>query len=66
MCLLGIGVNLPDHESLFGLLASNLEKSETPVAVATLFSEHFTSVKSAVISMVSQLINKNDDESEVR
>lgn len=59
-------MNLPDHESLFGLLASSLEKSKPPVAVATLFSEHFTSVKSAVISMVSQLINSKDDDSDVR
>ncbi|KAL4122262.1 hypothetical protein QTP88_014629 [Uroleucon formosanum] len=62
-CLL-TGVNLPDHESLFGLLATNLEKSQPPVIVATLFSEHFSSVKNAVISMVSQLLNPNDDESD--
>lgn len=61
----GIGVNLPDHESLFGLLASNLEKSQPPVVVATLFSEDFTSVKNAVINMVSQLLNTNDDDSDV-
>lgn len=58
-------MNLPDHESLFGLLATNLEKSQPPVIVATLFSEHFSSVKNAVISMVSQLLNPNDDESDV-
>ncbi|XP_015372173.1 PREDICTED: origin recognition complex subunit 3 [Diuraphis noxia] len=62
-CLL-TGVNLPDHESLFGLLATNLEKSQPPIVVATLFSEHFSSVKNAVISMVSQLLNTNDDESD--
>ncbi|XP_060840179.1 origin recognition complex subunit 3 [Rhopalosiphum padi] len=62
-CLL-TGVNLPDHESLFGLLATNLEQSQPPVIVATLFSEHFSSVKNAVISMVSQLLNTNDDESD--
>ncbi|KAL5244172.1 hypothetical protein ACI65C_011582 [Semiaphis heraclei] len=62
-CLL-TGVNLPDHESLFGLLATNLEKSQPPVIVATLFSEHFSSVKNAVISMVSQLLNTNDDQSD--
>lgn len=62
-CLL-TGVNLPDHESLFGLLATNLEKSQPPVIVATLFSEHFSSVKNAVISMVSQLLHTNDDESD--
>lgn len=66
ICLFKIGVNLPDHESLFGLLAVNLEKSQTPVVVATLFSEHFTSVKNAVTSMVLQLLNQNDDESDVR
>jgi len=58
-------VNLPDHESLFGLLATNLEKSQPPVFVATLFSEHFSSVKNAVISMVSQLLHTNEDESDV-
>lgn len=58
-------MNLPDHESLFGLLATNLEKSQPPVIVATLFSEHFSSVKNAVISMVSQLLHTNDDESDV-
>lgn len=57
---------MPDHESLFGLLAANLEKSQTPVVVATLFSEHFTSVKNAVTCMVSQLLNTADDESDVR
>ncbi|XP_001944167.2 origin recognition complex subunit 3 [Acyrthosiphon pisum] len=62
-CLL-TGVNLPDHESLFELLATNLEKSQPPVIVATLFSEHFSSVKNAVISMVSQLLNPNDDDSD--
>lgn len=56
---------MPDHESLFGLLATNLEKSQMPVIVATLFSEHFSSVKNAVISMVSQLLNTNDNESDV-
>lgn len=61
-----IGVNLPDHESLFGLLAANLEKSRPPVVVATLFFEHFTSVKNIVTCMVSQLLNTNDDESDVR
>lgn len=58
-------MNLPDHESLFGLLAINLEKSHPPVFVATLFSEHFTNIKNAVISMVSQLLNSNNDESDV-
>lgn len=58
-------MNLPDHESLFGLLATNLEKSQPPVIVATLFSEHFSSVKNAVVSMVSQLLHTNDDESDV-
>lgn len=62
-CLL-TGVNLPDHESLFGLLATNLEKSQPPVIVATLFSEHFSNVKNAVITMVSQLLNPNDDDSD--
>ncbi|XP_022179450.1 origin recognition complex subunit 3 isoform X1 [Myzus persicae] len=62
-CLL-TGVNLPDHESLFGLLATDLEKSQPPVIVATLFSEHFSSVKNAVISMVSQLLNTNNDDSD--
>lgn len=57
---------MPDHESLFGLLASNLEESQPPVVVATLFSEDFTSVKNAVINMVSQLLNTNDDDSDVR
>lgn len=57
---------MPDHESLFGLLATNLEKSQPPVFVSVLFSEHFTSVKNVVICMVSQLINTNDDESDVR
>lgn len=66
MFLIGIGVNLPDHGSLFDLLATNLENSKTPVVVARLFSEHFTSVKSAVISMVSQILNSVDDESDVR
>ena len=63
-----IGVNLPDHESLFGLLASNLEESHPPVVVATLFSDDFTSVKNAVINMVSQLLNTIDvdDDSDVR
>lgn len=58
-------MNLPDHESLFDLLATNLEKSKPSVVVATLFSEHFTNIKNAVISMVSQLINSNDGESDV-
>lgn len=59
-------MNLPDHKSLFSLLATNLEKSQTPVVVATLFSEHFTNVKNVIISMVSQLLNTdNDDESDV-
>lgn len=57
---------MPDHESLFGLLAINLEESQIPVVVATLFSEHFTSVKNAVTSMVLQLLNQNNDESDVR
>lgn len=61
-----IGVNLPDHESLFDLLANNLEKSQTPVIVSTLFSEHFTNIKNTVFSMVSQLLNKNSEESDVR
>lgn len=61
-----IGVNLPDHESLFGLLAKNLEESQPPVFVATLFSEDFTTVKNAVTNMVSQLLNTNDDDSDVR
>lgn len=55
---------MPDHKSLFSLLATNLEKSEPSVVVATLFSEHFTNVKNAVISMVSQLLNRNDDDDE--
>ncbi|VVC34496.1 Origin recognition complex, subunit 3 [Cinara cedri] len=63
-CLL-TGVNLPDHKSLFDLLATNLNKSETPVYVATLFSEHFISVKAAVTNMVSQILNSNDDESDL-
>jgi len=58
-------VNLPDHKALFNLLAANLEKSKPPVIVATLFSEHFTNVKNVVISMVSQLLNTNDEESDV-
>lgn len=57
---------MPDHESLFGLLARNLEESQPPVFVATLFSEDFTSVKNAVINMVSQLLNTKDDDSDVR
>lgn len=65
MFIIGIGVNLPDHKSLFDLLATNLEKSKTPVFVATLFSEHFTSIKSAVICMVSQILNTDDDKSDV-
>ncbi|XP_050432352.1 origin recognition complex subunit 3 [Adelges cooleyi] len=64
-CLI-TGVNLPDHESLFGLLTNNLEKCEMPVVAATLFSEHFTSVKNIVTSMVSQLLNTHHDESKVR
>lgn len=56
---------MPDHESLFGLLASNLEKSQPPVVVATLFSEHFSNIKNAVASMVSQLLNSNNEESDV-
>lgn len=64
--LFKIGVNLPDHESLFGLLAISLEESQTSVVVVTLFSEHFTSVKNAVTSMVLQLLNQNNDESDVR
>lgn len=64
-CLYLIGVNLPDHESLFNFLASNLKKSQPPVAVAILFSEHFTNIKNTVINMVSQLINPNDNESDV-
>lgn len=56
---------MPDHESLFDLLATNLEKSKPSVVVATLSSEHFTNIKNAVISMVSQLINSNDGESDV-
>lgn len=57
---------MPDHESLFGLLATNLKECQPPVFVATLYSEDFINVKNAVINMVSQLLNTNDDESDVR
>lgn len=53
---------MPDHTSLFALLATNLEKSQPPVFVATLCSENFTSVKNVVISMVSQILSTNDDD----
>lgn len=54
---------MPDHESLFDLLATELEKSQPPVFVAILFSEHFTNIKNVVISMVSQLLSTSEDES---
>lgn len=57
---------MPDHESLFDLLATELEKSQPPVFVAILYSEHFTNIKNVVISMVSQLLSTSEDDSDVR
>lgn len=57
--MLVVGVNMPDHNVMFGNLASQLKDRVTP-HVAILRSKDCSNIKSIMAKTLSQIMQNND------